>query len=68
MNIRHLVRPGQSAESDGNLTAKFFLNGKEITEEEFKKMELLDRNGIASGKKLMIRVEKESINKLIGEN
>lgn len=59
MDIRHIAVRSQSPQLNGNLMAKFFLNGKEITPEEFRKLELSGPEGAAGDKRLMIRVEKE---------
>ena len=61
MNIRNMVIRSHSPEFDGNVVAKFLLNGKEITKEEFSKLAFRDSSGTKLGKKLMIRVEKGSI-------
>ncbi|SKB88358.1 M56 family metallopeptidase [Daejeonella lutea] len=59
MNFRHIAGPGQSPDTGSKLSAKFFLNGEEISQEEFRKLELAGPDGAGSGKKLMIRVEKQ---------
>ncbi|MEJ7691842.1 M56 family metallopeptidase [Daejeonella sp.] len=57
LNIRHAIIQGQNSDIASNPAAKFFLNGKEISQEEFKKIDLIGRDG-APAKKLMIGIDK----------
>ncbi|MES3017851.1 MAG: M56 family metallopeptidase [Bacteroidota bacterium] len=60
VDIKHRIALGKPVdlETSPATAAKFFLNGKEITEEEFKKIDMVARDS-APAKKLMIRVERK---------